>query len=119
MALSFLLGCLRNVYRWGEGVGGGLRSWAVAGFNGQSVGLYEGVEDGIREYCLRVIEMVVFSKLSVDMEFLCCVKVCSFFVAVYYIHGLVHGAKQMGFFYQVYCKIGGIAFLLHAVLCSL
>jgi len=31
---------------------GGLRGWAVAGFNGRSVGLYEGVEDGIREYCL-------------------------------------------------------------------
>jgi len=87
----------------------GLGDWTVAGFNGRSVGLYEGVEDGIRKYCLRVTEMVVFSKLGVDMEFLYCVKVCSFFVAVYYFHHLVHGAKRMGFFYQVFCKIGGIA----------
>jgi len=53
--------------------------------------------------------MVFFSKLGVDMEFLYCVKVCWFFVAVYYIHGLVNGAKRVGFFYQVFCKIGGIA----------
>jgi len=31
--------------------------------------LYEGVECGIREYCLRVIE-IVLSKLGMDMEFL-------------------------------------------------
>jgi len=32
-----------------------------------------------------------------------------FFVAVYYFHHLVRGAKRMGFFYQVFCKIGDIA----------
>jgi len=42
------------------------------------LGLYDGVKDGVREYCLRVIEMVVFSKFSVDMEFLYCIEVCSF-----------------------------------------
>jgi len=41
-------------------------------------GLYDGVKDGVREYCLRVIEMAVFSKFSVDMEFLYCIEVCSF-----------------------------------------
>jgi len=40
-----------------------------------------------------VIEVNVFSGFSVDMEFLYCVKMCSFFVAVYYFHDLVHGAK--------------------------
>ena len=37
--------------------------------------------------------MVVFSKFNVDMEFLYCIEVCSFFVAVYNFHDLVHGAK--------------------------
>ena len=37
--------------------------------------------------------MVVFSKLGVDMEFPYCVKVCSFFMAVYCFHDLVHGTK--------------------------
>jgi len=53
--------------------------------------------------------MVVFSKLGVDMEFLYCVKVCSFFMAVYCFHDLVHGAKGVGLLYQVFSKIGGIA----------
>jgi len=56
-------------------------------------GLYEGVKDGVREYCLRVIEMISFSKFSVDMELLYCIEVCSFFVAVYNFHDLVHGVK--------------------------
>ena len=29
------------------------------------------------------------------------------FVVVYYFHDLVHGAKCVGFFYKVLCKIGG------------
>jgi len=37
--------------------------------------------------------MGVFRKFSVDMEFLYCIKLCSFFVAVYNLHDLVHGAK--------------------------
>ena len=49
--------------------------------------------------------MVVFSKLGVDMEFLYCVKVRSFFMAVYCFHDLVHGTKRMGFLYQVFSKI--------------
>jgi len=57
------------------------------------LGLYEGVKDGVKDYCLRVIEMVHFSKFSVDMEFLYCIEVCSFFVAVCNFHDLVHGAK--------------------------
>ena len=60
--------------------------------NGRS-GLYEGVKDGVREYCLRVAEVVVFSKFSVDVKSLHNIEVCSFFVAVYDIHDLVHGAK--------------------------
>ena len=67
------------------------------------------VSDGVRKYCLRVIEVVVFSKLNVDMEFLYCIEVCSFFVAVYNFCDLVHGAKRMGFLYQMFSKIGGIA----------
>ena len=55
--------------------------------------LYEGFQDGVREYCLRVVEVVVFSKFSVDMEFLYCIEVCFFFVAVYNFHDLVHGTK--------------------------
>jgi len=55
--------------------------------------LYEGVKDGVREYCLGVVEVVVFSKFSVDVEFLHSIEVCSFFVAVYDFHDLVHGAK--------------------------
>jgi len=43
------------------------------------LGLYEGVKDGVKEYCLGVTEMVVFSKFSVDMEFLYSIEVCSFF----------------------------------------
>ena len=60
---------------------------------GRSVCLYEGVVAGIGEYRLRVIEVIVFSGFSVDKEFLYCVKICPFFVAVYYLHDLVHGAK--------------------------
>ena len=41
-------------------------------------GLFEGVKDGVREYCLRVAEVVVFSKFSVDVEFLHSIEVCSF-----------------------------------------
>jgi len=37
--------------------------------------------------------VTVFSGFSVDMEFLYCAKMCSLFVAVYYFHDLVHGAK--------------------------
>jgi len=48
------IGVLRNVYSRVRVLGG----WAVAGFNGQS-GLYEGVKDGVREYCLRVISIKV------------------------------------------------------------
>ena len=43
--------------------------WAVAGLMVGMSELYEGVKDGIREYCLRVFEVVVFSKFSVDVEF--------------------------------------------------
>ena len=74
--------------------------------------LYEGVEDDIGEYRLRVNEMVVFSNLSVDMKFLCCVKICSFFMAMYYFHYLVHGAKQMRFLYQVFSKLEVLLLLL-------
>ena len=55
---------LGNVYSRGEG---------VVGFNGRSVGLYEGVKDGIGVYRLRVIKMIVFKGFSMDMEFLHCV----------------------------------------------
>jgi len=55
--------------------------------------LYEGVKNGMSVYCLRVIEDSVCSRLRVDMGFICCVKLCSFFVAVYCFHDLVHGAK--------------------------
>jgi len=51
---------LRNASSLVRGLGSCWFYWTV---------LYEGVKDGIREYCLRVIE-IVFSKLSVDMEFL-------------------------------------------------
>jgi len=37
------------------------------------VGLYEGVKDGIGVYRLRVVEVVVISGFSVDVEFLYCV----------------------------------------------
>jgi hypothetical protein len=67
--------------------------WAVAGLMVGRLGLYEGVKDGVREYCLRVVEVVVFSKFSVDVEFLHSIEVCSFFMAVYDFHDLVHGAK--------------------------
>ena len=36
----------------------------------QSVGLYEGVKDGIGVYCLRVIEVIGFNGFNMDMEFL-------------------------------------------------
>jgi len=41
-------------------------------------GLYEGVKNGVREYCLRVTEMNVSNKVGVDMEFLYFIEVCSF-----------------------------------------
>jgi len=108
------IGVLRNVYGRVRGVGG----WAVAGFNGRS-GLYEGVKDGVREYCLRVIEVVVFSKFSVDMEFLYFIEVCSFFVAVYNFRDLVHGAKWAS---SIRClaKLEVLLFctMLSCVLCS-
>jgi len=47
----------------------------------------------VRDYCLRVVEVVVFSKFVVDVEFLHSIEVCSFFVAVYDFHDLVHEAK--------------------------
>ena len=64
------------------------RSWIT----GRS-GLYEGVKDGVREYSLRVVEVVVFNEFGVDVEFLHSIKVCAFLVAVYNFHDLVHGAK--------------------------
>ena len=86
MALSFLLGAWRCLKSGGGG-------WEVISFNGRSVGLYEGVKNGIGVYPLRVIEVIVFNGFSMDMEFLYCVQMCSFFVIVYYFHDLVHGTK--------------------------
>ena len=71
----------------------GRGGWAVIRFNGRSVGLYKGVKDDIAVYHLRVIAVIVFNGFSMDMEFLYCVQMCSFFVIVYYFHDLVHGVK--------------------------
>jgi hypothetical protein len=69
-----------------------------------------GVENCIRKYGgLRVVEMVICSKLSMNVESLYCVKVGSYSVAVCYLHVIVYGAKWEGFFGQMFCKTGGIA----------
>jgi len=54
-----LVRVLRPVYCWGGGWGS---QWVV-----WSVGLYEGVEDCVREYGLRVVKTVACSKLSMDV----------------------------------------------------
>ena len=60
---------------------------------GRSVVLCKGVKDGIGVYRLWVIEVVVFNGFYVDVVSLQCVKMCSFFVVMYYLHGLIHGAE--------------------------
>ena len=47
----------------------------VAGLLVGRSGFYEGVKEGVREYSLGVIEVVVFCVFSVDVEFLYGIKV--------------------------------------------
>jgi len=49
------VGVLRNVYSWVRGLGVGQQQELMVSWSD----LYEGVKDGIREYCLRVISIKV------------------------------------------------------------
>ena len=82
--------------------------------------LYEGVEDDTGEYRLRVNEMIVFSKISVDIKFLCCVKMCSFFLwqcAISIISFM--GPNKCASSIRCLAKLEVLLLLRHAVLCSL
>ena len=80
---------------------------------GRSV-LYEGVEDGVREYCLRVTEIIVFSKLGVDMEFLYCVEVCSFLWQCTIFMILFVGRNEWASSIRCFAKLEVLLLLRHA-----
>ena len=74
---------------WGRGCLG----WAEAVLLVVRSGLYEGVEDSVREYSLRIVEVVAFCEFSVNVEFLHSIKVRASCVEVHNFHNLIHGAK--------------------------
>ena len=88
---------------------------------GRSVCLYEGVVAGIGEYRLRVIEVIVFSGFSVDMEFLYCVKMCffSFLWQCTLFLILFMGPNKWASSIRCSAKLEVVLWLRHAVLCSL
>jgi len=96
----------------------GYGGWGVGQLLGRSV-LYEGVEDGVRENCLRVIETAVFSKLGVDMEFLYCVELCSFLWQRTIFIILFMGPYEWVSSIRCFAKLEVFPLLRHAVLCSL
>ena len=71
--------------------------------------LCKGVKDCVRKYGLVVVEIVVCGKLSMDVKPFNCVHVCSFFMAVQYLHDTVHGTEKVSVFIKVFRETGCVA----------